>query len=116
MAYRPAYRTEGKFDPSPKPLAADPKLIARVYETDPLQCGRCGGRMKIIAFVIEPSEIKKILAHLGLPTDTPKFHPARGPPQSDFWRSDLWENATASEWGVDPTYPDAADQDQSLHW
>jgi Putative transposase len=24
------------------------KLIARVFETDPLQCGRCGGRMKII--------------------------------------------------------------------
>jgi hypothetical protein len=34
----------------------------------------------------------------------------------DFWRTDLWENATAREWGVDPTHPDAADQDQSLHW
>lgn len=66
--------------------------------------------MKFIAFVVQASEIKKILAHLGLPTDPPKFHPAREPPQSD-----LLESATASEWGVDPTYPDAADQDQSLH-
>jgi hypothetical protein len=28
------------------------KLIARVYETDPLQCSHCGGRMKCIAFVV----------------------------------------------------------------
>jgi Putative transposase len=85
------------------------KLIARVFDTDPLLCGRCGGRMKIIAFVVQASEIKKTLAHLRLPTNTPKFHPARAPPQSDFW-----DSATASEWGVDPTYPDAADQDQSM--
>jgi hypothetical protein len=67
--------------------------------------------MKFIAFVVHASEIKKIVAHLGLPTDAPKFHTARGPPQSDFWDRD-----TSSEWGVDPTYPDAADQDQSMHW
>jgi hypothetical protein len=43
-----------------------------VFDTDPLLCGRYDGHMKIIAFVIQASEIKKILAHLGLPTDTPK--------------------------------------------
>jgi hypothetical protein len=32
------------------------------------------------------------------------------PPQSD-----LWDSVTANEWGVDATYLDAADQDQSLH-
>jgi hypothetical protein len=79
------------------------KLIARVFETDPLQCGRCGGRIKIIAFVIEPCEIKQILTHVGLPTETPKFHSARGPPQSDLWLNDLWDNAAASEWDVDAT-------------
>jgi hypothetical protein len=92
------------------------KLIARVYETDPLQCGRCGGRMKIIAFVVQASQIRQILAHVGLPTEAPMTHPARGPPQSDLWRSDLRNSATASEWEVNATYPNAADQDQSLHW
>jgi hypothetical protein len=87
------------------------KLIARVYETDPLQCGRCGGHMEIIAFVVQASEVRQILAHVGLPVEAPKAHPAQGPPQSD-----LWDSATASEWGVDATYLDAADQDQSLHW
>jgi hypothetical protein len=80
------------------------KLIARVYETDPLQCGRCGGRMKIIAFVMQASEIRQILAHVGLPVEAPRTHPARGPPQGD-----LWDCATASEWAVDATYQDAAD-------
>ena len=38
-------------------------LIKRVYEIDPLMCPRCGGAMKVIAF-IEPSQgdvIEKIL-------------------------------------------------------
>jgi Putative transposase len=47
------------------------KLIARVFETDPLQCGCCGGRMKIIAFEVQASQIMQILAHVGLPTEAP---------------------------------------------
>jgi hypothetical protein len=86
-----------------------------VYETDPLLCGHCGGRMKIIAFVVQASQIKKILKHVGLPVEALNIqkstHPARGPPQSD-----VWDSATASEWEVNARYPDAADQDQSLHW
>jgi hypothetical protein len=92
------------------------KLIARVSETDPLQRGCCGGRMKIIAFVVQASQIRQILAHVGLPTEAPKTHPARGPPQSELWRNDLWDSAIASEWEVNATYPNAADQDQSLRW
>jgi Putative transposase len=69
------------------------KLIARVYETDPLLCGHCGGRMKIIAFVVQASQIRQVLAHVGLPVEALSIHksthPARGPPQSDLWRSDL---------------------------
>jgi hypothetical protein len=67
--------------------------------------------MKIIAFDIQPSEIKKILAHVGLPVEAPKTHLARGPLQGD-----LWDSAAASEWEVNATYPDAADQDQSPYW
>jgi hypothetical protein len=87
------------------------KLIARVYETDRLQCGHCGGRIKNVAFVVRGSEIKKILAHAGLLMEAPEAHAAWGPQQSD-----LWDKANASEWGLDATYLDAADQDQTLHW
>jgi hypothetical protein len=61
--------------------------------------------------VVQASEIRQTLAHVRLPTEAPKIQPARGPPQSD-----LWDTATASQWEVNARYPDAADQDQSLHW
>jgi hypothetical protein len=68
------------------------KLIARVYETDPLQRGRCGGRMEIIAFVVQVSEVRQILAHVGLPVEASKVHTARGPPQSDLLDARLLAN------------------------
>jgi hypothetical protein len=72
--------------------------------------------MKIIAFVVQASQIRQILAHVGLQVEAPKTHPARGPPQSDLWQGNLWDSATASEWEVNATNPDAADQNQSLNW
>ncbi len=50
-------------------------LIKRVYEVDPLACPRCGGQMKVVAFIEPPQGevIEKILRHCGL------WHPsARG--------------------------------------
>jgi hypothetical protein len=41
-------------------------------------CQHCGGSMKIIAFVIQASEIKLILELLGLPTEAPILQKARG--------------------------------------
>jgi hypothetical protein len=58
-------RTEGQLTQTIK--VANParqrwaKLIARVYEVEPLRCVRCRGLMKIIAFITERSEIKAIL-------------------------------------------------------
>jgi hypothetical protein len=41
------------------------ELIFRVYEIDPpLDCPRCGTRMKILAFIFEPAVIHQILVHL----------------------------------------------------
>ena len=42
------------------------RLIARVYQVDPLVCARCGQRMSLIAFVTDQLAIGKILDHLGL--------------------------------------------------
>ena len=41
-------------------------LIQKIYETDPLCCPKCQGRMRILAFIESPEVIKKILKHLGL--------------------------------------------------
>ena len=40
------------------------KLIAKVYETDPLVCPRCGSEMRLIAIITDPAEVIKILRHL----------------------------------------------------
>ncbi len=58
-------------------------LLARIYEVFPLTCPKCGGMMKIIAFINEGDAVREILAHLGEPVDPPRIAPARAPP--------LWE-------------------------
>ena len=39
-------------------------LIRRVYEVDPLVCRRCGGEMRVVSFITEPGQIRRILDHL----------------------------------------------------
>jgi len=39
-------------------------LIRRVYEVDPLVCPRCGAAMRVVAFITEPSLVKRILNHI----------------------------------------------------
>jgi len=39
-------------------------LIRRVFKTDPLICKNCGGKMRIVSFITEPSVIRQILDHL----------------------------------------------------
>ena len=55
-------------------------LIKRVWSVDPLDCPRCGDRMKIVSF-IEPSQpdvIERILRHGGLWAAS-----SRAPPRND---------------------------------
>ena len=46
-------------------------LLARLYEVLPLACPQCGGTMRIIAFIDDPTDVKKILTHLGEQTAAP---------------------------------------------
>ena len=73
--------------PLPEPVAtASPsarswaRLIARIYEADPLRCRRCGGSMQRVAFITERRVIVRILDHLGEPSQAPRMAPIRGPP------------------------------------
>jgi len=47
------------------------QLVKLVFEVDPLQCDRCGGQMKPVAFITpsQPAVIERILTHLGLQSD-----------------------------------------------
>jgi hypothetical protein len=40
------------------------ELLRRIFEVHPLACPHCGGEMRIIAFILEPTVIDAILRHL----------------------------------------------------
>ena len=85
-------------------------LLARIYEVLPLLCPRCGGQMRIIAFITEAVAVRTILAHLGEPTAPPRLAKARGPP--------LWEIQGAAPGAIDPQALPAPDYefDQRVAW
>jgi len=53
------------------------RLIQKIYEVDPLLCPKCGGTMRVIAFIEEQAVIEKILKHLGLWLVNPRAPPRR---------------------------------------
>jgi hypothetical protein len=75
-------------------------LIARIYEVFPLLCPMCGGQMRLIAFITEGTQIRKILDHIGVDSELPHISPARGPP--------LWDDCDAQ--------PDEGAQNEPADW
>jgi len=61
----------------PKVWMAD--MIPKVYEVDPMICSKCGGRMKVVAFITEVSVVDRIIDHLKL-----GFVAAKPPPSHVF--------------------------------
>ena len=53
-------------------------LLKRVLDIDVEHCPNCGGRLKIIAAIVEPAVMTKILTHMHLP--------ARAPPRAPVLR------------------------------
>jgi len=84
---------------SPTPEPATPRrakahylwavLIARIYEVFPLLCPLCGGQMRLIAFITDGVQIRKILDHIGVDSEPPHISPARGPP--------LWDDCSDAQ-------------------
>ena len=72
---------------SPPPGAGPPSrrarrwadLMRRVFAIDVLVC-ECGGRLRFLATIEDPLVVRRILRHLGLPTDTALPDPARRGP------------------------------------
>jgi hypothetical protein len=53
------------------------KALAKVFHTDPLTCRKCGGKLKIVAYLHDQVAIDQILDHLGRsPPEEPKPPPA----------------------------------------
>ncbi|MHC4921003.1 MAG: transposase [Planctomycetota bacterium] len=59
------------------------ELMKRVFLLEVLTCPECGGSRRLLAFILKPSVIERILSHLGLPTEPPELHPARASPEQE---------------------------------
>ena len=55
-------------------------LFCRLFEIDMTTCSVCGGPLSIIAAIVDPPVISKILAHLGLPQRAPPRAPVKAFP------------------------------------
>ncbi len=56
-------------EPPPKRSPANylrAALIARIYEVFPLQGPICGGQMRLIAFITNTAQVRKILKHIDM--------------------------------------------------
>ena len=56
------------------------ELMQRTFGFDVLACPRCQARLELIALIEDPRVIRRILNHLGLPTEVPTAGPVRAPP------------------------------------
>ena len=78
---------DGRRDPGPLDVPQDwnrraarlrwAELLRHIYEVDPLRCPACGAEMRIIAVIMEPKVIDRILAHLRRKGRDPRAGPWR---------------------------------------
>jgi hypothetical protein len=85
--------------------------LHRVLFIDALFCTRCGGRMKGISLLTDPSVVKRILDYLEIASTPPPLSPARVPapdPRREFGPEGVESrggdrNLEAAGWGEDDT-------------
>ena len=54
-------------------------LLRRNFAVDVMVCAKCGGRLRVLGVIIEREPVRRILAHLGLPTEITPPARARDP-------------------------------------
>ncbi|GDX57380.1 hypothetical protein LBMAG30_15430 [Comamonadaceae bacterium] len=110
--------------PEPAPPKRSPAhylwavLIARIYEVFPLLCPLCGGQMRLIAFITEGVQIRKILDHIGVDSEPAHISPARGPPLwDDCGDAHVIEGVAAeTDWDLAAQVAPDFEVDQRINW
>jgi hypothetical protein len=68
-------------------------MIRKVYEVDPMLCPKCGGQMKVIAFLTDFTVVDRIIDHLKL-----TFVAERPPPSRAAFQEYLVAAETSAEY------------------
>jgi len=74
--------------------------------------------MRIIAFITEGTQTRKILDHIGADSEPPHISPARGPPLSDYdGDAQMGEGAHIEpDWGLAAQPAPDYEVDQRVNW
>jgi hypothetical protein len=83
MSQKPASSSSGNAGPYNRTWA---ELMRCGLDIDVLRCPDGGGRLRFVAAIMLSSAIRRILRHLGVPSDPVELAPARAPPELD----DAW--------------------------
>jgi hypothetical protein len=114
--------------PEPAPPKRSPAhylwavLIARIYEVFPLLYPKCGGQKRLIAFITEGVQIRRILEHIGVDPDPQHISPARGPPLWDDGGDAQMDDGAqiepdwAADWDGAAQPPPDFEVDQRINW
>ena len=86
-----------KEEPGSLPAKGWAAMIRKVYEVDPMICSKCGGRMKVVAFLTEHAVVDRIIDHLKL-----IFVAAKPPPPQAAFQEFLWEADPPAGYFPDP--------------
>ena len=62
----PCHAGEAEPPPMRRCSSTWARLLAKVFQADPLVCRRCGGPLKLVAYVTDALAIRQILEHLDL--------------------------------------------------
>jgi hypothetical protein len=98
------------------------RLIARIYEVNPLICTGCGKNIRIISVVTHREAIWRILKGIGLPTDIPEFDPAYDIKDRDICqlipgtKDGFWEASEYVQPDIGPDPPHWQDHSDPPHW
>jgi hypothetical protein len=63
-------------------------MIRKVYEVDPMLCPKCGGAMRVVAFLTEHAVVDRIIDHLKLTFVAAKPPPPQAAFQELFMAAD----------------------------
>jgi transposase len=77
----------------PIPSKGWAEMIRKVYEVDPMVCPKCGGQMKVIAFLTDYAVVDRIIDHLKL-----TFVAERPPPPHIAYQEVLMAAETSAEY------------------
>ena len=77
----------------------------------------CGGQMRLIAFITEGTQIRRILDHIGVDSEPAHISPALGPPLWDDCgdaQTDEEEHIEPADWDLAPQAAPDFEVDQRI--